>query len=578
MIKKTGVALLLFILLSIFFSLNFILSFENNEAFYPESAMSCNLDEVTGYLEEYLAGCLKKERSVSSCNDPLNQNEDRPDFYFAEVHYEKDDSMECDYILKQMFNCNLDIHSGPSYVMNIVGSEMSKRTVQSGEYLPLTDGPCFRLKIEMGTQDDFLCLEEAKALVESCEDERHELQNGHIIKYEREKRYWTAESVNQGYIWSNSAPDSAKINGLRKRAEAPFMSFEKKYNWETNQLEQPELSEITKFQVSMTYYLKAKSGAYGLAKNYYDFKEFSGENTLYFPPFLNNMGFYKFEEQDSSVCVSFNPNFKGICWGASNVVNLFYKNTYTRGVNANCDTLDWLFSDVANAVNVPGTRIDAPALRDLSYTCFSKMNAYASLIQKAQGSPSIIQVGKEPDFFPVCLGETYNDYLTIMNALSKGYPLAYQFEVWAAYRRQVITLFAAHATLALEPTSSGDLLIYDPNFKGGSDGKIKLEYDFEPLCELGFKYPIPGILDPLNYRGSAIAETIHPFLGNLFYIHQQNCKQAGICPNYNDYYLLDINGQNSVHISEIGLDGALLLSDDYFVKWLEYQYADNYLA
>jgi len=243
---------------------------------------------------------------------------------------------------------------------------------------------------------------------------------------------------------------------------------------------------------------------------------------------------------------------------------------------------------VANAVNIPGTRIDAPALRDLSYTCFSKMNTYASYIQKRQRDDWLIELKPGPPAHNTseCLGEQYGEYLNIMSALSKGYPVPYSFNLWATksfFRIIDLGIFqrliGGHMTLALEPTSSGDLLIYDPNFQGGSDGKITLDYKIDNECNLlRFKYPPSLFLPGVHPEGDGKTESIYWPTSNLFYIHQQNCKQAGICPNYNDYYLFDVNGQSRVHLSQLGLDDAVMLSDDYFSKWLEYQYADNYLA
>ena len=591
MVKKKAINLflVLFILLLIV-QLNFVLSFDNPSFFYPEDARPCNLDDVTELIERYAETCQRKEGPFPYyCND-INSDNYGIGITFRERHVDDVHNDDCLDLANKLNECYIPLTgSGRSSLFSYLGSVLELKNLRIG-YPNVGAAPtCFMIINDVNLCDT-ANLDSSVAL---CKKEMNEIDyEPYIKKAERNLLYTKSELVDDGYAWFNEAPKSAKINGLRKRAETASMSLGRTA-YDSNRI-----TELDEFRVAMTYYLKAKGGAYNLAKEYYDFKPWSNE---FFPSFPNR-GRYTGKEE--LIILSFPPKLfplvefrsyclhhyrGGICYGMVELVSAFYLNTWPSDnelPSCDYDSVKFLINRAMNAIaETTPKRISSISLNSMSQACGATQSITTWLSAKQNRLPFLVRIDipRLPVIFERSMATELDKYKLVIGYLSygrakkllvSGYIIQPIFGIFSNYPTDYHYIKAgSHALLAIKADSNGDIIVYDPNFqvlntlrsqKMVGDDMIILS----PM--IGYGEPFFPMKPRFRIMDNGIKST-----GN-FLLHTKNCKCDKICEDYNNenYYFLQ-NGVRT-HLSLTNLDWAIrFLSDDYFSKRLEYQYADS---
>jgi len=593
---------LIFLTLFLIFSLLNLVSAEvsEDELFYPEDAMPCNLKDVTELIERYAETCQKFVKGMTYRCETTNPDHPNRDvsITFEGTHVTDVYKKECLEMKKILWDeCYIPYSgSGRVSIPGYLGSVLELQNARIG-YPNVGSAPsCFKIRgADLCDTGELEGHTSGRVLVAECKAEIDEI-NGelamHVQKAYRNLLYTKSELVDDGYVWFNEAPKSAKINGLRKRAETASMSLGRTA-YDSNRI-----TELDEFRVAMTYYLKAKGGAYNLAKEYYDFKPWSNE---FFPSFPNR-GRYTGKEE--LIILSFPPKLfplvefrsyclhhyrGGICYGMVELVSAFYLNTWPSDnelPSCDYDSVKFLINRAMNAIaETTPKRISSISLNSMSQACGATQSITTWLSAKQNRLPFLVRIDipRLPVIFERSMATELDKYKLVIGYLSygrakkllvSGYIIQPIFGIFSNYPTDYHYIKAgSHALLAIKADSNGDIIVYDPNFqvlntlrsqKMVGDDMIILS----PM--IGYGEPFFPMKPRFRIMDNGIKST-----GN-FLLHTKNCKCDKICEDYNNenYYFLQ-NGVRT-HLSLTNLDWAIrFLSDDYFSKRLEYQYADS---
>jgi len=230
-----------------------------------------------------------------------------------------------------------------------------------------------------------------------------------------------------------------------------------------------------------------------------------------------------------------------------------------------CD-VDFLTTEIDEVIKIGEgnlrTRKVTFSLKKASQSCMEIINANSYYLQKkfeGYNADDLPWVDSSED---VVFPDQREIYLSKVDSLSEGVAPS---GVLAGYE-PTTNIFGTvtgvdrvyHSIFYLMAGGSGNLLVYDPNNIGISV--------ISPIMTLDKKL----VIDYHNFILWLDDDT-----PNYLLLHTKNCKCPHICEDYsNENYYFIKNGERT-HLSLIDLDWAIdFLSDEFFNKWLEYQYAD----
>ena len=554
MIKKKAINLffVLFILL-LTVQLNFV-SAENTEGdfFYPEDAMPCNLDKTTEYLEEYLVNCKELQHLEYRCDNPNS-----PYYGFGiqfpdgwDVDFYND---ACKETRKKLDNCYIPISGSSQDADDYVGASIElDNTIIGFPYVAVDEAPSC-VAIMIGAD---LCSTDGMKLVESCESEMSQIDyEPYIKRAERNLLYTKSELVDEGYVWFSEAPETAKINGLRKRAETASMSLGRTAfdDFDNNDLD----FNLYSFRISMTYYSKAKGGAYPLARGYYGFKELTGDDT---PTFMNkarNIGKIR-PWGDELICLMLYN--KGICSGITYTVSAFWQNTYPKNdevVACTEESVIRFLDEVKNINENNLVRQYKKSLSSLSFECeqVQSVVTYLFIFGKSGHDKHLLDIKIGGDYNFENLNTEFFTLRLILADISRLRPVHIIYSIFVPNNHPMYLSVPGHAVIGSELVGVRQLGVYDPSDFFGFPTYLQLTLQNNKL----YVYDEP----------SQSLIVLHPEPTNNYNLHTKNCKCDKICEDYD---------ANAKALAQTGLDVILdpvSTPDGNFAKWLEYQYADS---
>ena len=486
--------------------------------------MDCTMEGNMQLLSGYINTCYKSVTEDFDCGDRTISVQAYRDIRLT-LGTSPEAISYCGSLINQLTDCGVkpEIYQGPK--IPYVQAMIDLNTISATTPLPPPNTACG----ETGGVA-YLCKSEPVPNQELCGKLLINSQQKKIAEVTKEMVGNLSSLVSGGYVWDDTpytidwpeptpdetvrVPTSAKINGLRARANDPSQSFKIGKT----------LSELEKFYISKYYFLTAHEGAYFLAKEYYGFKPFDpNKNSLGF----DNKPVHVMHQMDEYCTIT--PgifDLGGICEGMTQMVDAFWKNSdATSKTYLSREQL----TDIFVYAPETGLRVKAPALRDIAGVPSDDVKKRITYLQNNQARSNLdLIIGmnmyelKEAGITDLLTPHSF--YVKLLNSLAIGRPDIFGYIPFPYY-------YPGHAVLLVNADKEGNLIVYNSNTD--TIGLTELKPGFISSKGLSFEESVlksdgkkeghkPVFIEDKTKDGSYKPNT------NLG-LHTKNCRCSGIC-------------------------------------------------